>query len=370
MVEVEKIMKDLDDKRPFLNDFFERGRAFLGVPIPVICGAMTWVSDHKLVGAISNVGGFGQLAGGNAPVEVLQEEILKTREVTDQPFGVNLITVAPNYQAQLAMVCEMECEVVVFAGAIPKAKEIERAKDSGARVICFASTKALAERLIKSGADALILEGSEAGGHIGPVALNVLLQQILFKIDSVPIFTAGGIATGQMMAHMMMMGAAGIQMGTRFVMSEECSAHDRFKTAFRKAKARDAMATPQFDSRLPVIPVRALKNESSKAFGKLQLELLISLDHQKIDQETAQYEVEKFWMGGLRNAVVDGDVEQGSLMAGQSVGLVSKVQPLADIMAELLDDAERTLVAANDKMMRVLRSRPRVRPEERQETKW
>ena len=364
------IGREIEENKPFLHDFFRRGREFLGVPVPVICGAMTWVSDHQLVGAISNLGGFGQLAGGNAPVEALQQEIIATRKMTSQPFGVNLITVAPNYQNHLSMVCEMGLEVVVFAGAIPKAKEIQRAKDSGAKVICFASTKALALRLIGHGADALILEGSEAGGHIGPVALNVLLQQILFTIDSVPIFTAGGIATGRMMAHLLMMGAAGVQMGTRFVMAEECSAHGAFKTAFKKARARDATATPQFDSRLPVIPVRALKNASSKAFGKLQIELLMALDAGRIDQEAAQFEVERFWMGGLRRAVVDGDVDQGSLMAGQSVGLVSRIEPLRQIMTELLDDAEKALAATNDKMLRVLRGRPRVRTEEHQETSW
>ena len=335
--------KNTTKATPLLDKLFERGASFLGVKYPVIAGAMTWVSDHKLVGAVSNLGGFGQLAGGNSPVEVLRQEIETTRTVTDKPFGVNLITVAPNYQSHLDMVCEMGVSTIIFAGAIPKGKEIERAKDSGAKVICFASTDALANRLVHMGADALILEGSEAGGHIGPVSLMVLLQQILFKIDSVPIFTAGGIATGRMAAHMLMMGAAGIQMGTRFVMSEECNVHPAFKTAFQKAKARDAIATPQFDTRLPVIPVRALKNHSTVEFGKLQLRLLGEMDDGFIDQMTAQYEVEHFWMGGLRKAVVDGDVDGGSLMAGQSVGLMEKIQPLSEIFGELLSEAETTL---------------------------
>jgi len=340
----------LDRRTSLLDGYFERGARFLGARYPIICGAMTWVSDHRLVGAISNIGGFGQLPGGNAPVETLRKEIEATRQVTDRPFGVNLITVAPNYPHHLDMVCEMGCEVVIFAGAIPRGREIEKAKSSGAKVICFASSEALAFRLIHNGADALILEGSEAGGHIGPVSLTVLIQQILFKIDSVPIFTAGGIATGRMMAHLLMMGAAGIQMGTRFVMSDECSAHDQFKAAFKRAKARDAMATPQFDSRLPVIPVRALKNEGTKAFNRLQLELLEEMDNGKMDQVTAQYEVERFWMGGLRRAVVEGDVEQGSMMAGQSVGLVKQIVPLRAIVAELLEEGEETLQAVNAKM--------------------
>lgn len=328
---------------PILDKMFARGASFLGVRYPIICGAMTWVSDHNLVGAVSNLGGFGQLAGGNAPTEALRAEIEATRKVTDKPFGVNLITVAPAYQSHLDMVCEMGVPIIIFAGAIPKGKEIERAKDSGAKVICFASTEALANRLVSLGADALILEGSEAGGHIGPVSLMVLLQQILFKIDKVPIFTAGGIATGKMAAHMLMMGAAGIQMGTRFVMSEECNVHQAFKASFKRAKARDAVATPQFDGRLPVIPVRALKNLSTAEFGRLQLRLLNEMDEGLMDQMTAQYEVEHFWMGGLRKAVVDGDVEGGSMMAGQSVGLMEKIQPLGVIFDELLTDAEATL---------------------------
>jgi enoyl-[acyl-carrier protein] reductase II len=193
------------------------------------------------------------------------------------------------------------------------------------------------------GADALILEGSEAGGHIGPVALSVLIQQILFDVKEVPVFVAGGIATGRMMAHLLMMGAAGIQMGTRFIMADECRVHKAFKQAFIKARARDAIATPQFDSRLPVIPVRALKNDGSVEFGKLQLELLHKLDNGDIDRQEAQYAVERFWVGALRNAAVDGDVTKGSLMAGQSVGLTDRTQPLNEIIAEMINDAEMEL---------------------------
>ena len=323
-----------------LDRFFETGRQFLGCKIPIMCGAMTWVSDPVLVSHMGRCGGFGLLAGGNAPVDVLQDQIEETRSLSDRPFGVNLITIAPAYRDQLKMVCEMGCHVVVFAGSIPKDNEIQQAKDSGARVICFAPTEQLAMKLIKMGTDALVLEGSEAGGHIGPVSLTVLIQQILFQVDSVPIFVAGGIATGRMMAHLLMMGAAGIQMGTRFVMSEECAVHPQFKETFRRAKARDAVATPQFDSRLPVIPVRALKNVGTHEFAKLQLDLIRKLENNTIDRMEAQYEVERFWMGALKNAVVDGDMKQGSLMAGQSVGLADKILPLQGIFDELVNDAE------------------------------
>jgi enoyl-[acyl-carrier protein] reductase II len=326
-----------------IEKFFTTGRAFLGCKYPIMCGAMTWVSDSKLVSTIGNAGGFGLLAGGNTPVDIFEKQIIETQELTDKPFGVNLITLAPVYESQLELVCKLGCPFVVFAGSIPKKSEIEKAKRCGARVICFASTAPLAHSLIDRGADALILEGSEAGGHIGPVALSVLIQQILFNVDSVPIFIAGGIATGRMMAHLLMMGAAGIQMGTRFIMAEECVAHANFKETFRKAKAKDAMATPQFDSRLPVIPVRALKNEGSIEFGKLQLELLGKLDANLMDRHEAQYKVEEFWVGALRQAVIEGDVTRGSLMAGQSVGLVDKIQPLEEIIGEMVTDAESEL---------------------------
>ncbi len=326
-----------------IDPFIKRGKAFLGCDFPIMCGAMTWVSDPKLVSAMGQAGGFGLIAGGNTPVDILAKEIETTRGLSEHPFGVNLITLAPAYQEQLAMVCDLACDVVVFAGGIPRRREIEQAKNSGAKVICFAPTAPLAHKLVERGTDALMLEGSEAGGHIGPVALSVLVQQILFEVDEVPVFVAGGIATGRMMAHLLMMGAAGVQMGTRFVMAQECKAHPNFKAAFTKARARDASATPQFDSRLPVIPVRALKNEGVIEFGKLQLELLHQLDHEGMERVEAQYEVERFWVGALKDAVIDGDVKRGSLMAGQSVGLVDKVQPLQEIIDEMVADAEKEM---------------------------
>lgn len=329
-----------------LERLFERGAGFLEVKYPIVCGAMSWISDHRLVAAVAETGAFGLLAAGNLPVERLREEIEKTRALTRRPFGVNLVTVAANYLEHLALAVEMRVPTIVFAGSIPKGAEIARAKDSGAKVICFAATDLLAHKMIAEGADALILEGSEAGGHIGPVSLTVLLQQILFKVRDVPIFVAGGIARGQMMAHLLLMGAAGVQLGTRFVMSEECTAHPSFKEAFCRAKARDAVATPTFDSRLAVIPVRALQNEGTMEFKRLQLELLEQLDQGLITRAEAQAQVEHFWMGALRRAVVEGDVKTGSLMAGQSVGLVDGIHPLAAIVQELIDEAELELESA------------------------
>jgi len=333
-----------------IDPFFKQGQAFLGCRYPITCGAMTWISDYKLVGDVGKAGGFGFLAGGATPVDLLEEEIRRLHDYSDKPFGVNLVTVSPIYKEQLRLVCDMECAIIMFAGSIPRELEIRQAQDAGAKVICFAPTAPLALRLIKMGADALMLEGSEAGGHIGPVSLMVLLQQILFEVEDVPIFTAGGIATGRMMAHLMMMGAAGIQMGTRFVMSDECKAHPVFKETFRRARARDAVATPQFDSRLPVIPVRALKNKGTQAFGKLQLSIMQKLKDETIDIQQAQYEVENFWAGALKSAAIDGDIEKGSLMAGQSVGLADKILPIKGIIDELVADAEAELQKLKQKL--------------------
>jgi enoyl-[acyl-carrier protein] reductase II len=329
---------------PRFSSLSERGAAFLGVKHPIICGAMTWVSDAELVAATSHCGGFGLLAAGNLEPDALLAEIERTRALTDTPFGVNLITIAPSFQAHLDVACEMHVPYVVFAAVFPDAKSVEKAKDAGCKTLCFASTDAVATRMIRMGIDALLLEGSEAGGHIGPVSSLVLMQEVLLRWrDEIPIFMAGGIATGQAIAHVMLMGAAGVQMGTRFIMSDECRAHPDFKEAFRTAHARDAMATPSFDSRLPVIPVRALRNEGSKQFAALQLELIQQLDRGEIDRNKAQELIERFWIGALRRAVEEGDVAHGSLMAGQSVGLAGAVKPMHAVFEELLGDAETEL---------------------------
>jgi enoyl-[acyl-carrier protein] reductase II len=327
-----------------LDTLWKRGQELLGVRFPIMCGAMTWVSEPHLVAAVCNADAFASLACGNMPPHELEQQIERTRKLTKNPFAVNLITVAPNYTIHLDVAITARLPVIIFAGSVPRDQEIQRAKKSGAKVLAFASTKALARRIIRSGVDGLILEGMEAGGHIGPIAGPVLWQQILFHYhDKVPIFLAGGIATGKMIAHMLLMGAAGVQIGTRFVMTEECKVHNNFKEAFQRAHARDAIATPQFDSRLPVIPVRALKNKGSIEFGKLQLKLLEQLDNGEIDRETAQIEVERFWIGALRKAAIDGDTDYGSLMSGQAVGLVNVIKPVKGVIEELVTDAVNEL---------------------------
>lgn len=304
---------------------------------------MTWVSDPKLVAAVCNAGGFGCLAGGNTPVEILEKQIEETRRLTDRPFGVNLITIAPVYRAQLEMAERVRPPYLIFAGSFPREREVVQAKSTGAKVLCFASTHSIAERMRRYGADGLIIEGSEAGGHIGHVSLVVLLQQVLFEITDIPVFVAGGIGNGRMAAHLLLMGAAGVQLGTRFAVATESCAHPRFKDFFLRAEARDAVSTPQFDSRLPVVAVRALRNKGHDDFRKLQLALVHQLDCGEIRREQAQIRVEEYWAGALRRAVIDGDVERGSLMAGQSVGLVHKIQPVNEIIQEILAEIESEL---------------------------
>jgi enoyl-[acyl-carrier protein] reductase II len=234
---------------------------------------------------------------------------------------------------------------IVFAGGIPPGTAIKKAKDGGAKVICFAPALALAKRLIRAGADALVIEGSEAGGHIGPVSLTVLAQEILPHIRDVPVFVAGGIGRGEAILSYLEMGAAGVQLGTRFVCARESIAHANFKQAFIRGNARDAMPTIQLDENFPVIPVRALQNEGTKRFLEHQAETIRRFQSGELTKEAAQLDIEHFWAGALRRAVIEGDVENGSLMAGQSVGMVTQEQSAAEIIAELRDQAAQAILA-------------------------
>ncbi len=327
-----------------LKALMQRGTDFLGCDVAILCGAMSWVSERHLVAAISNAGGFGVIACGAMTPDLLDKEIEGTRALTQKPFGVNLITMHPQLFELIEVCAKHQVSHVVLAGGLPPKGSLEAIKAAGAKVICFAPTLALAKKLIRSGADALVIEGMEAGGHIGPVATSVLAQEILPEIaNEVPIFIAGGIGRGEAIAGYLEMGAAGVQLGTRFVCATESIAHPNFKKAFIRANARDAVASVQIDPRLPVIPVRALKNAGTEAFTAKQREVANMLDEGKVDMAAAQLEIEHYWAGALRRAVIDGDVENGSLMAGQSVGMVSREEPVADIIAQLVSEAEAAL---------------------------
>ena len=327
-----------------LKHLMQRGTEFLGCDVAIMCGAMSWVSERNLVSAISNAGGFGVIACGAMTPELLDAEITATKAMTSKQFGVNLITMHPQIMDLIAVCAKYNVSHVVLAGGLPPKGSIEAIKAFGAKVICFAPALTLAKKFFRSGVDALIIEGSEAGGHIGPVATSVLAQEILPELgEQLPIFVAGGIARGGLIASYLEMGAAGVQLGTRFVCAHESIAHPNFKAAFLRANARDAVASVQIDPRLPVIPVRALKNKGTEEFTRKQVEVAAKLDAGEIDMQQAQLEIEKYWAGALRRAVIDGDVEYGSVMAGQSVGMVHVERSVVDIIAKLVGEAEEAL---------------------------
>jgi enoyl-[acyl-carrier protein] reductase II len=327
-----------------LGNLMVRGAAFLGSDVAIMAGAMSWISDRHLVSAMSNAGGFGVIACGAMSPELLDNEIDETKKRTSKPFGVNLITMHPQLSDLMAVCAKHNVSHVVLAGGLPPTGSIDSIKGSGAKLICFAPALSLAKKLIRSGVDALVIEGMEAGGHIGPVSTSVLAQEILPEVaDQVPVFVAGGIGRGEAMAGYLEQGAAGVQIGTRLVCATECIAHPNFKKAFLRASARDAVASVQIDPRLPVIPVRALKNAGTEEFTRKQLEVARMLDDGKVNMGEAQLEIEHFWAGALRRAVIDGDVENGSLMAGQSVGMVKSEESVADILATLVAEAATAL---------------------------
>ena len=323
-----------------------RGIDFLGSETAILCGAMSWVSERNLVSAISNAGGFGVIACGAMTPELLDAEIAATKGLTDSPFGVNLITMHPDLTDLIEVCARHGVSHVVLAGGIPPKGSVEAIKAFGAKVIVFAPTLALAKKLLRSGGDALVIEGMEAGGHIGPVSTSVLAQEFLPELaEDHLVFVAGGIGRGEAIAGYLEMGAAGVQLGTRFACATESIAHLDFKKAFFRASARDAVASVQVDARLPVIPVRALKNKGTQAFTDKQREVAGTLDREEIAMAEAQLQIEHYWAGALRRAVIDGDVENGSLMAGQSVGMLKREEPAAEIVAELMQQCEAALAA-------------------------
>jgi enoyl-[acyl-carrier protein] reductase II len=322
---------------------WQSGLEFLGCEYAVMGGAMSWVSERNLVAALSNTGAFGVIACGSMTPDLLEKEIIATKKLTNKPFGVNVIIMHPELNELIDVCRKQNVSHVVLAGGIPKSSVIKAVKAYGAKVICFAPSLAIARKLIKLGTDALVIEGMEAGGHIGPVSTSVLAQEILPEIKEVPVFVAGGIGRGEAIAGYLKMGAAGVQLGTRFVCAEESIAHPRFKQAFIKSSARDATPSTQVDNDFPVIAVRAIENKATDAFIKFQHEVIARYKTGKVEKKEAQLQIEHFWAGALKRAVMDGDIENGSIMAGQSVGMVNKIQPLKEIIAELVGQAEQYL---------------------------
>ncbi|HET6469296.1 MAG TPA: nitronate monooxygenase [Geminicoccaceae bacterium] len=332
---------------PRLQALWQRGRAYLGVEAAIMGGAMTWVSERHLVAAISEAGGFGVLACGAMPPELLAEEIRATQGLTGRPFGVNLIVMHPDLDPLIGVCLERKVSHVVLAGGLPPRAAMRRVRAGGAKLLCFAPSLGVARSLVRNGADALIIEGMEAGGHIGPVSTSVLAQEILPALDEVPVFVAGGIGHGEAIAAFLGMGGAGVQIGTLFVCAAESIAHPSFKQAFIRASARDAQPSVQLDPEFKVIPVRALVNAATEGFGRVQHDVIARHRRGELGFEEAALAIERYWAGALRRAVIEGDVEHGSLMAGQSVGLVTRVQPTAEIIARLIEQAERALARAH-----------------------
>ena len=332
-----------DAARRRIQALSARGRSLLGVEHAILGGAMTWVSERSLVAAISNAGGFGVLACGSMTPDLLRAEIRATQARTAKPFGVNLIVMHSALMDLIEVCGEEKVGCVVLAGGIPPRLAMRRVKALDATLIAFAPALGLARKLVRDGVDGLIIEGAEAGGHIGSVSTSVLAQEILPNVPEVPVFVAGGIGRGEAMLAYLEMGASGCQLGTKFVCATESIAHPAFKQAFIRGAARDAMPSVQVDPRFPVIPVRALQNEGQKRFIEAQHAVIARWRAGEVDQKAAQLEIEHFWAGALRRAVIDGDVETGSLMAGQSVGLVDGEQPTAQIIETLLDQAAAAL---------------------------
>lgn len=326
-----------------LASLSKRGTDFLGCQYAIMGGAMSWVSEHNLVAAMGNAGAFGVIACGAMPPELLAKEIDETRKLSSKPFGVNLIIMHPKLDELVKVCADKKVSHVVLAGGIPKNTTIQAIKDYGAKVICFAPSAIIGRKLVRLGTDALVIEGSEAGGHIGPVSTSVLAQEILPEIKDVPVFVAGGIGRGEAIAGYLEMGASGVQLGTRFVCATESIAHEKFKQLFIRSQARDATVSVQVDPDFPVIPVRAIANKATDAFMRYQYEVIAKFRGGELDKKEAQLEIEHFWAGALRKAVMDGDVEHGSVMAGQSVGMVARIEPMQAIVDELIAQANAFL---------------------------
>ena len=294
----------------------------LGIEYPIIQGGMAWVATAELAAAVSNAGGLGLIAAGGAPADVVREQIKKARTLTDKPFRVNVMLMSP-FSDEVMEVGIEEKPAVVATGAGNPGKYIERLKEAGIKIMPVIASVAMAKRMEKAGADAVIAEGTEAGGHIGELTTMVLTPQVVDAV-SIPVVSAGGYADSRGTKAAFALGADGIQVGTRFICSTECIAHENYKNAVLKAKDRDAVVT----GRSTGAPVRALKNKLTK-------------EYQRLEKEGASAEeIEELGVGGLRRAFQDGDIENGSLMAGQSAAMVHEIQPCAEIVKDYFKDVE------------------------------
>ena len=303
----------------------------LGIEYPVFQGGMAWIADAELAAAVSNAGGLGIIAGGNRTTEELRNEVRKCKELTDKPYGVNVMLMMPNAE-EIIEVCLEERVPVVTTGAGNPGKYIPAFKEKGIKVIPVVASDALAKRMERIGCDAVIAEGMEAGGHIGKLTTMVLVPAVV-KAVNIPVIAAGGIATGEQAAAAFALGAEGIQMGTRFLAAKECNVHPKYKEKILKARFSNVTVTGITTGH----PVRLIENKLTREFEKLEF------------SGAPKEELEELGRGRLRLAAEKGDVEWGSVMAGQVVGYVNKEETAEEIIKDVIEGAERTLTALCDK---------------------
>lgn len=302
----------------------------LGIQYPVIQGGMAWVAEHNLAAAVSNAGGLGIIGAASAPPEIVRQEVRKCKELTDKPFGVNVMLLNPNAEEVAKIVVE-EGVRVVTTGAGNPSKYMELWKNAGVKVIPVVASVAMAKLMERAGADAVVAEGMESGGHIGSATTMTLVPQVADAVQ-IPVIAAGGIGDGRGLAAALLLGAAAVQMGTRFVVASESIVHDNYKQKIIKAKDIDSEITGASTGH----PIRSLRNKMTREYLKLE--------HSGADF----MELEKLTLGSLRKAVMDGDVEYGTVMAGQIAGMVSKVQPCKDMIEEIVQEADRLLSCQED----------------------
>ncbi len=309
---------DLMDKNPVCE--------MLGIRYPVFQGGMAWIADAKLAAAVSEAGGLGLIAAMNSNGEQLLEQIKKARELTDKVFGVNLMLMSPYIDEAVDVVCREHISVVTTGAGNP-AKYMEKLKNAGVKVICVVASVALARMVEEMGASAVIAEGCESGGHVGETTTMALVPQVVDAVN-IPVIAAGGIADGRGMAAAFMLGASGIQMGTRFLTAKECSVHANYKEKVLSARDRDTIVT----GRSLGHPVRALKNRMTREFGKLEQ-----------DPSTKPEDLEAMGAGALRRAAIEGDVSNGSCMCGQIAGLVKTEGTCEEIITSICADASKLM---------------------------
>lgn len=297
----------------------------LQIEYPIIQGGMAWVAEHHLAAAVSEAGGFGLIGAASAPPEIVREEIRKAKELTNKPFGVNIMLLNPNADEVAKIVAEEGIQAVTTGAGNPE-KYMPMWKEAGVKVIPVVASVAMAKRMERYGADAVVAEGMEAGGHIGNQTTMALIPQIVDAVN-IPVIAAGGIGDGRGVAASFMLGAEGVQMGTRFVVADESIVHDNYKDRIVKAKDIDSVVTGQSTGH----PVRCLRNQMTKEYIKKE-------------QEGVPFEeLERMTLGSLRKAVMDGDILNGTVMAGQIAGLVSKRQSCKEILQEIMTEAEKLL---------------------------